>query len=124
MAGTQGFEPRYADPESAVLPLDDVPVKLYFNTPAKPRARAAPHSTLAACANTTDGHRLRIVCPSYDVAWPRVMVSAWPSRSPSRRRPPGRWIGKLSNRKGIPATSHMSWTPTPALVSMLIAPKW
>ena len=26
MAGTQGFEPRYADPESAVLPLDDVPI--------------------------------------------------------------------------------------------------
>ena len=25
LAGTQGFEPRYADPESAVLPLDDVP---------------------------------------------------------------------------------------------------
>src|ERR1051325_3325015 len=25
VAGTQGFEPRYADPESAVLPLDDVP---------------------------------------------------------------------------------------------------
>jgi hypothetical protein len=26
VAGTQGFEPRYADPESAVLPLDDVPM--------------------------------------------------------------------------------------------------
>ena len=26
MAGRQGFEPRYADPESAVLPLDDLPV--------------------------------------------------------------------------------------------------
>src|ERR1035441_5666495 len=25
MAGTQGFEPRYAAPEAAVLPLDDVP---------------------------------------------------------------------------------------------------
>src|SRR5438874_886044 len=25
LAGTHGFEPRYADPESAVLPLDDVP---------------------------------------------------------------------------------------------------
>src|SRR6516162_3192932 len=25
MAGRQGFEPRYADPESAVLPLDDLP---------------------------------------------------------------------------------------------------
>src|SRR3954465_1597601 len=31
LAGTQGFEPRYADPESAVLPLDDVPVNLYFS---------------------------------------------------------------------------------------------
>ncbi len=27
--GGQGFEPRYADPESAVLPLDDPP-KLIF----------------------------------------------------------------------------------------------
>jgi hypothetical protein len=25
VAGRQGFEPRYADPESAVLPLDDLP---------------------------------------------------------------------------------------------------
>src|SRR5579884_773576 len=30
VAGRQGFEPRYADPESAVLPLDDLPVLLYF----------------------------------------------------------------------------------------------
>src|ERR1700734_745500 len=27
MAGRQGLEPRYADPESAVLPLDDLPAK-------------------------------------------------------------------------------------------------
>ena len=34
VAGTQGFEPRYADPESAVLPLDDVPtVTLSFIVP-------------------------------------------------------------------------------------------
>ena len=26
MAGRQGLEPRYADPESAVLPLDDLPM--------------------------------------------------------------------------------------------------
>ena len=25
--GTQGFEPRQAEPESAVLPLDDVPLR-------------------------------------------------------------------------------------------------
>jgi hypothetical protein len=30
MAGRQGFEPRYADPESAVLPLDDLPVRVLF----------------------------------------------------------------------------------------------
>src|SRR4051794_18039740 len=35
VAGTQGFEPRYADPESAVLPLDDVPVRQLQST--KPR---------------------------------------------------------------------------------------
>ena len=30
MAGRQGFEPRYADPESAVLPLDDLPTVIVF----------------------------------------------------------------------------------------------
>ena len=29
MAGRQGFEPRLADPESAVLPLDDLPMTRY-----------------------------------------------------------------------------------------------
>ena len=29
VAGTQGFEPRYAAPEAAVLPLDDVPTELH-----------------------------------------------------------------------------------------------
>ena len=29
LAGTQGFEPRYAAPEAAVLPLDDVPTVLH-----------------------------------------------------------------------------------------------
>lgn len=28
MAGVQGFEPRLADPESAVLPLNDTPTDL------------------------------------------------------------------------------------------------
>jgi hypothetical protein len=28
LAGRQGLEPRYADPESAVLPLDDLPNRL------------------------------------------------------------------------------------------------
>src|ERR1039458_447894 len=39
MAGTQGFEPRYAAPEAAVLPLDDVPIK------------AKPHFTRRGAAN-------------------------------------------------------------------------
>lgn len=30
MAGVQGFEPRLAEPKSAVLPLDDTPIQ---NTP-------------------------------------------------------------------------------------------
>src|SRR5579863_1335114 len=30
MAGRQGFEPRYAAPEAAVLPLDDLPTDLHF----------------------------------------------------------------------------------------------
>ena len=35
VAGTQGFEPRYAAPEAAVLPLDDVPIdpNSYFTRP-------------------------------------------------------------------------------------------
>ena len=32
VAGRQGFEPRYADPESAVLPLDDLPTVLHILT--------------------------------------------------------------------------------------------
>src|SRR5439155_12681000 len=32
MAGRQGLEPRYADPESAVLPLDDLPDTIDSNT--------------------------------------------------------------------------------------------
>jgi hypothetical protein len=30
LAGRQGLEPRYADPESAVLPLDDLPDSVLF----------------------------------------------------------------------------------------------
>ena len=41
MAGTQGFEPRYADPESAVLPLDDVPVDNSILTEEAVRIQAA-----------------------------------------------------------------------------------
>src|ERR1044071_3766000 len=41
LAGTQGFEPRYADPESAVLPLDDVPVDLYFSRGVEGESSAA-----------------------------------------------------------------------------------
>jgi hypothetical protein len=35
LAGTQGFEPRYAAPEAAVLPLDDVPTFLYSSKCAR-----------------------------------------------------------------------------------------
>jgi tRNA (mo5U34)-methyltransferase len=44
MAGRQGFEPRYADPESAVLPLDDLPTCLLIlaNSPSKIISQAAP----------------------------------------------------------------------------------
>src|SRR5712671_2623733 len=40
MAGRQGLEPRYADPESAVLPLDDLPdsVSFYHRLPPQPFA--------------------------------------------------------------------------------------
>ncbi len=43
VAGRQGFEPRYADPESAVLPLDDLPTEFHFN---KRNDARAPGSTL------------------------------------------------------------------------------
>ena len=32
MAGGLGFEPRLAESESAVLPLDDPPTKVFFST--------------------------------------------------------------------------------------------
>ena len=35
LAGRQGFEPRYADPESAVLPLDDLPTEFHFSRALK-----------------------------------------------------------------------------------------
>jgi hypothetical protein len=44
VAGRQGLEPRYADPESAVLPLDDLPAKRYiyqFTMPHVKREYAA-----------------------------------------------------------------------------------
>ena len=37
MAGDPGFEPGQADPESAVLPLDESPVRNYYNTYHKVR---------------------------------------------------------------------------------------
>ena len=39
LAGTQGFEPRYAAPEAAVLPLDDVPTDLYSSKGAAAKSR-------------------------------------------------------------------------------------
>ena len=47
VAGTQGFEPRYAAPEAAVLPLDDVPIKpkSYFTRPGAANP-PRPHSKL------------------------------------------------------------------------------
>ncbi len=41
LAGRQGLEPRYADPESAVLPLDDLPMVLNASIT---RAFAVPES--------------------------------------------------------------------------------
>ena len=40
MAGDRGFEPRLADPESAVLPLDESPSQADYNIPALPRTSA------------------------------------------------------------------------------------
>ena len=46
VAGTQGFEPRYADPESAVLPLDDLPTAASFYQTVHGRIHSAPRSKL------------------------------------------------------------------------------
>ncbi len=51
LAGTQGLEPRYADPESAVLPLDDVPRLSYFSIGVWGR--------LATCAPIANRRKLR-----------------------------------------------------------------
>src|SRR5579883_1404737 len=47
LAGRQGFEPRYADPESAVLPLDDLPagkVNRHFNPAVQSKRSGAAAS--------------------------------------------------------------------------------
>jgi hypothetical protein len=50
LAGTQGFEPRYAAPEAAVLPLDDVPTSL-----CHPQIRAVSTSLCeAGCQPAAD----------------------------------------------------------------------
>ena len=47
LAGRLGFEPRYADPESAVLPLDDLPIKSGF-IPAFAGTTVAPFGLCAS----------------------------------------------------------------------------
>jgi hypothetical protein len=74
MAGRQGFEPRYADPESAVLPLDDLPIQLalyQFLAPvnhiaARPPGRSQPERRLAGAARGRwpNPQRLRYSCTS------------------------------------------------------------
>src|SRR5580693_6898296 len=51
LAGRQGFEPRYADPESAVLPLDDLPAR---RQPHSERSRrGCVKHYLTTCDSTT-----------------------------------------------------------------------
>jgi hypothetical protein len=50
LAGRQGLEPRYADPESAVFPLDDLPAKGVHTILAargrSPNVRSPPREAL------------------------------------------------------------------------------
>src|SRR2546430_8859486 len=50
LAGRQGLEPRYADPESAVLPLDDLPEGLILTL-----AGAAPRDAVSLLRPPRDG---------------------------------------------------------------------
>ena len=50
LAGRQGLEPRYADPESAVLPLDDLPEGLILAS-----AGAFPGEALSLPRAYSDG---------------------------------------------------------------------
>ena len=51
MAGRQGLEPRYADPESAVLPLDDLP---------RAHSQYNKHSSCSEDARAKEGTRARV----------------------------------------------------------------
>jgi hypothetical protein len=42
MAGVQGFEPQLTDPESAVLPLNDTPLFVFFSR-LSARGNIIPH---------------------------------------------------------------------------------
>ena len=52
MAGRQGFEPRYADPESAVLPLDDLPMVKDYCIIANQRGKATVALVKPWCIKT------------------------------------------------------------------------
>src|ERR1700684_3543317 len=58
LAGTQGFEPRYAAPEAAVLPLDDVPTVLHSSKNAAQPAKFAPPSVVHGGFNMNRRMRL------------------------------------------------------------------
>ena len=49
MAGRQGLEPRYADPESAVLPLDDLPEVLILASGPAGFSRERPSAASLTC---------------------------------------------------------------------------
>src|SRR5579863_950659 len=87
LAGRQGFEPRYADPESAVLPLDDLPSR---NTKAW-RGRAINHST--TCAPRLRSRALRRTAFGMFQAIQRV---------PAPNPPPGKVRALRSARSRLP----------------------
>ena len=106
MAGTQGFEPRYAAPEAAVLPLDDVPIKpkLHFTRTRHARIQRTPHSKLEVeDEEVVAGERRCLAC------------------SP---RPAGRSIGKRSSPRATSAISPTSSTPPASPNWKPTAPPW
>src|ERR1019366_4366386 len=84
MAGTQGFEPRYAAPEAAVLPLDDVPTK------------AKPHFTRRGATNPP--WQSSRVLNRFGETWPGMAF------------PVGQTLGQTASfRQTAPETRCQSW---------------
>src|SRR5579862_2165048 len=82
LAGRQGFEPRYAAPEAAVLPLDDLPT-----SPSVYQTRQDGQAIAQQEANNSRGWLARCNRPSRAVStWRRSLGRSTPTSFPCHLR--------------------------------------